>query len=384
MPSGRGSVALVGVGESDLGQVPPGTTAVDLMAQATLRALEDCGMRLSDIDAVFSASSALPMAPLNLAEYLHLSPRYVDGTQVGGAAFASHVNHARVALEAGACEVALIVHGSTQRSTGRANAAPQEVDEYEAPYRPLLPISAYALAASRHMHEFGTTAAHLAEVAVAARTWASPNPKAWSRQPLTVDDVLASRPVSTPLKVRDCCLVTDGGAAIILVRSDQARGVHREPIFVLGAGEATSHRHISNMPDLTTTAAVQSGARAYAMAQMTASDIDVVQLYDAFTITPILFLEDLGFCPKGDGGPFVEGGKLRLGGDLPLNTNGGGLSYQHPGMYGLMQLVEAVRQLRGESGARQVDQHDTALVHSNGGVLSSQCTVILGTEQALG
>jgi acetyl-CoA acetyltransferase len=176
------------------------------------------------------------------------------------------------------------------------------------------------------MHEFGTTAAHLAEVAVAARTWASPNPKAWSRGPLTVDDVLASRPVSTPLKVRDCCLVTDGGAAIVLVRSDRTRGVLREPIFVLGAGEATSHRHISSMPDLTTTAAVQSGARAYAMAQMTASDIDVLQLYDAFTTTPILFLEDLGFCPKGEGGPFVEGGKLRLGGDLPLNTNGGGHS----------------------------------------------------------
>jgi acetyl-CoA acetyltransferase len=180
------------------------------------------------------------------------------------------------------------------------------------------------------MHEFGTTEAQLAEIAVAARTWASANPKAWSREPLTVDDVVASRPVSTPLKARDYCLVTDGGAAIILVRSDQVRTVDREPIFVLGAGEATSHRHISSMPDLTTTAAVQSGARAYTMAQMTAAEIDVVQLYDAFTITPILFLEDLGFCPKGEGGRFVEGGKLRLGGDLPLNTNGGGLSTSIP------------------------------------------------------
>lgn len=376
------ATAVVGVAESDLGRVTAGTRPVDLMAQATCRALEDCGLGLDDIDGVFAASTAIAMAPLNIAEYLGIRPRYLDGTQVGGSSFVAHLNHARLALMHGACDVALIVYGSTQLSEGRARSAPQEVEPFEVAFGPRYPLLAYSLAASRHMHEYGTTQRQLAEVAVAARTWAQKNPKAWHRGPLTVDDVLESRPVATPLRLLDCCLVTDGGGAVVMTRGDRARDLRRQPAYLLGVAEATSHRHIAQMPDLTRTAAVESGRRAFTMAQLAPSDIDVLGLYDAFTITPILFLEDLGFCDKGEGGSYVEGGRLAFGGDLPMNTNGGGLSYNHPGMYGLLSIIEAVRQLRGECDERQVPGARIALVHANGGVLSSQCTAILGSEPA--
>jgi acetyl-CoA acetyltransferase len=229
------------------------------------------------------------------------------------------------------------------------------------------------------MHEFGTTREQLAEVAVAARQWALLNPAAWEKKPLTIPEVLGARMVSYPFTVRDICLVTDGGGAIVLTTPERARSLKRPPVYVLGQGEVITHANISSMPDLTVTGALESGRQAYAMAGLKASDIDVVELYDAFTINPILFLEDLGFCPKGEGGRFVEGGRLAPGGGLPVNTNGGGLSYCHPGMYGLLVLIEAVRQLRGECGARQVKGAETAIAHGNGGVLSSQSTVILGT-----
>jgi acetyl-CoA acetyltransferase len=228
------------------------------------------------------------------------------------------------------------------------------------------------------MHEFGTTRDQLAEVAVSARAWAQLNPAAWRRDPLTVDEVLAAPMVCDPLGVLDCCLVTDGGAAVVVTSAGRARGLATPPVHVLGVGEAHSHRHISSMPDLTTTAAVESGRRAYEAAGLGPADVDVALLYDAFTITPLLFLEDLGFCAKGEGGAFVEGGRTAPGGDFPMNTNGGGLSYCHPGMYGLLLVVEAVRQLRGECGERQVEGCQTAIVHGNGGVLSSQCTALLG------
>jgi acetyl-CoA acetyltransferase len=241
-------------------------------------------------------------------------------------------------------------------------------------------MTAYALAAQRHMHEFGTSREQLAEVAVAARQWAQLNPAAWSREPLTVDDVLALPMLCDPFTVRDCCLVTDGGAAAVVVSAERARSLRKAPVHVLGAAEAHTHRHIAAMPNLVRTCAVESGERAFAEAGLTAADVDVVELYDAFTITPILFLEDLGFCAKGEGGAFVSGGRIAPGGELPVDTNGGGLSYCHPGMYGLLVLVEAVRQLRGECGARQVPDAHIALAHGNGGVLSSQATVILGDE----
>ena len=373
----RGSVAIVGLAEFGLGIAPEGSTPVDVMGNAALAALDDAGLTTADVDGLLAASTQLPWASVSLGEFLGVQPRYSDSTQLGGSSFMAHLHHAALAITGGACEVAVIGYGSTQRTVGRAKASVQEVDPAEAPYRPMNPVTAYALAASRHMYEFGTTREQLAEVAVAARKWAQRNPDAWSRNDLTVEDVLAARMVADPLGVKDCCLVTDGGAAVVVTSGERARSLTDKPVYLLGAGEAHSHRHISHMPDLVRTSAVDSGARAFEMAGLTPADVDVLQLYDAFTITPILFLEDLGFCAKGDGGPFVSGGRIAPGGELPLNTNGGGLSYQHPGMYGLLAIVEAARQLRGESTG-QVDGAHVALAHGNGGVLSTQCTVLLG------
>ena len=375
----RASSAIAGAAESDLGAVAEGMRPVDLMVQASMRALADCGLTLGDVDGLFAATTQLPMAPLNLAQELGIRPRYTDATNVGGSSFMFHIGHARAAIAAGLCDVALIAYGSTQRLVGRSSASVQELDPWEAPFRPAMPVTAYALAASRHMHEFGTTREQLASVAVAARSWAAMNPGAWSRDPISIDDVLASRMVADPLTLRDCCLVTDGGAAIVVTSAERAAALRRPPVFVLGTGEAHSHRHITGMPSLTTTAATRSGATAFAEAGVTPGQVDVAQLYDAFTITPILFLEDLGFCAKGEGGPFAASGAIGPGGSLPLNTNGGGLSYTHPGMYGLHAIVEAVRQLRGECEDRQVSGCDVAVAHGNGGVLSSQATVVLGS-----
>ena len=374
----RGSVAVVGAAESYLGLVAPHTSPVDLMAQATMRALDDAGLKLSDVDGLFVAATQVRMGPLTLAEYLRIKPKYFDGTIIGGSSFMSHVTHAQMAIEAGMCEVAVIAYGSTQRSVSRAAASPREYNHYETPYKPILPISAYALAAARHMHQFGTMREHLAEVAVAARQWALLNPVAWEKEPLSIEQVLKARVVSYPFTVRDCCLVVDGGGAIILTSAARAKTLKKKPVYVLGTGDALSHGTISNMPDLTVTAAAESGAQAYKMAGIKPADVDMLSLYDAFTITPILFLEDLGFCPKGEGGRFVSGGNIAPGGKLAVNTSGGGLSYCHPGMYGLLVMIEAIRQVRGECGKRQVKDCDIALAHGNGGVLSSQCTVLFG------
>ena len=379
----RGSIAVVGAAESDLGLVAQHTSPVDLMAQGTLRALEDAGLELSDIDGIFASASQVRLSPMALAEYLRIKPRYFDGTIIGGSSFMTHVAHAQAAIEHGLCEVAVIAYGSTQRSVTRAAASPREYNYYESPYRPILPISAYAMAAARHMHEFGTTREQLAEVAVAARKWALMNPKSWEKEPLTIDQVLKARMVSYPFTVRDCCLVVDGGGAIILTSAARAKTLKKKPVYVLGVGEAISHLTISNMPDLTRTAAAESGPKAFAMAGLKPSDVNMLSLYDAFTITPILFLEDLGYCPKGEGGRFVSDGAIAPGGKLPVNTSGGGLSYCHPGMYGLLVMIEAIRQVRGECGERQVPGCEVAFAHGNGGVFSSQCTVIFGSANTL-
>jgi acetyl-CoA acetyltransferase len=376
----RGSVAVVGAAESDLGQVAPNTSPVDLMAQATLRALDDCGLKLSDVDGVLSAATQVRTAPMTLSEYLGIKPKFFDGTAIGGSSFMSHVAHAQLAIEHGVCEVAVIAYGSTQRSVSRAAASPREPNPYENPYRPFMPSSAYAMAASRHMHQYGTTREQLAEVAVAARKWALLNPKAWEKEPLTIEDVLKSRMVSHPFTVRDCCLVVDGGGAIILTSAARAKTLKKKPAYVLGVGEALSHAGIPSMPDLTVSAAAESGPKAFKMAGLKPSDVQMLSLYDAFTITPILFLEDLGYCPKGEGGRFVSNGAIAPGGKLPVNTSGGGLSYCHPGMYGLLVMIEAIRQVRGECDKRQVKDCNVALAHGNGGVLSSQCTVIFGSQ----
>jgi acetyl-CoA acetyltransferase len=376
----RGSAAVVGAAESDLGHVAEGLNVIDLMAQGIARAAEDAGLRVRDIDGLICATTQARTSGLSLSEYLGISPRYIDATILGGSSFMFHVSHAVAALQLGLCEVAAIAYGSTQRSVGRSQASVREINPYETPYRPFLPSSAYALAASRHMHEFGTTREQMAEVAVAARQWALLNPVAWEKKPLTVDEVLSARMVSYPFTVRDICLVTDGGGAVILTTAERAKDLKKPPVYVLGCGQAITHANISSMPDLTVTGALESGNQAFAMAGLKPADIDVVELYDAFTINTILFLEDLGFCKKGEGGAFVSGGRIAPGGALPVNTNGGGLSYCHPGMYGLFLLIEAVRQLRGECGARQVTDAKTAVAHGNGGVLSSQSTVIFGTQ----
>ena len=379
----QGRAAIVGVAESDLGEVGPGLTPLDLIGQATSRALEDAGLEKGDIDGLFSASAYYHMPTLSVGEYLGIRPRYSDATSMGGSSFVSHLFHAAAAIDAGLCKVALIAYGSTQRSAGGRLVSGSETLPYEAAYRPRYPVSMYALAASRHMHEYGTTREQLAEVAVAARKWAKLNPKAFVQGDLSIEDVLDSRMVSSPLSVLDCCLVTDGGGAVLVTSVGRAQALRKPPVYLLGVGEAHWHRNISQMPDLTVSAAAESGPRAYRMAKIGPEDVDVAMLYDAFTINTVLFLEDLGFCEKGEGGTFVSGGRISPGGELAVNTNGGGLSYNHPGMYGLLLLVEATRQIRGECGERQVADANVALVHGNGGVLSSQVSAVLGSELTL-
>jgi acetyl-CoA acetyltransferase len=375
----RGSAAIVGMAESDLGEAVAGMTPMDVMVQAVIRAVDDCGLQIRDIDAIFTGSTQNRMPGMMLSEYLGLPDAYVDSTNIGGASFMVYVARAVAAIEAGLCNVALVAYGSTQRTAGRKQASPREYNSYETIYKPFLPASAYAMAASRHMHQFGTTREQIAEVAVAARGWALLNPAAWEKTPLSISDVINARPVSDPFTVRDCCLVLDGGGAIIVTSAERAKSMKKKPVYILGCGSRISHASIPNMEDLTVTGAVQSGKAAYAMAKVKPSDIDMAMIYDAFTINTILFLEDLGFCPKGEGGRFVSGGHIGPKGGLPVNTNGGGLSYCHPGMYGLLVMIEAARQIRGECGARQVESCDVAIAHGNGGVLSTQATCILGS-----
>ncbi len=375
----RGRAAVVGIGQAGCGEAP-GWNATELMAQAALAAIADAGFKVGEVDGIFAATSTHAFPTLSVAEYLGIRPTFFDGTNVGGSSFEAHLVSAALALDAGLCNVALICYGSNQRTAGGRLVSMSEPQPHEAAYKPRHPITAYALAASRHMHEFGTTRAQLAEVAVAARAWANLNPAAFAHGPLTVEDVLRARMVSDPLTTLDCCLVTDGGGACVLVRADRARDRPHPPAYVLGAAGAGWHRAIMCMPEVTITAASDSGPRAFAMAGLLPKDIRLAMLYDAFTINTILFLEDLGFCPKGEGGRFVEDGAIAPGGRLAVNSNGGGLSCVHPGMYGMFLIIEAVTQLRGQAGARQVADLDVALVHGNGGTLSSQCTALLGRD----
>lgn len=383
----RGTAVLAGTGTAGLGDAS-GWSELELMALAAGNAVADAGLEMADIDGLMTASFSRFLPSLSVAEYLGIRPSFFDGTNIGGSSYVSYMLSAAMALHAGLCNAVLVVYGSTARSSrnfrehARARAKLDELP-YEAPYRPFNPASSYALAAARHMHQYGTTREQLAQVAVAARQWAQQNPEAFVRTPLSIEDVLASRPVSEPLTVLDCCLVTDGAGAYVVTRADAQSRCKSAPVYLLGAGVAMTHRQISCMPDLTETAARESGRRAFAMSGLGPGDIDVAQLYDAFTINVLLFLEDLGFCRKGEGGGFVSGGRIAPGGALPVNTNGGGLSCVHPGMYGVFTVIEAVRQLRGECGARQVPGARTALCHGNGGVLSSQSTVILSTADAL-
>jgi acetyl-CoA acetyltransferase len=384
----RGSAAIVGAATFGCGE-SPGYSDMELLANAARAAVADAGLTMQDIDGLCTASGGATMWPMPVVEYLGIRPAYIDGTMIGGSSFIAHLLPAMRALQSGQCKAVLVCYGSAQRSAtfGRREVVASrrflDPQPYEMPYEPMLPLSAYALAASRHMHQYGTTRRQLAEVAVAARSWAQRNPEAFMREPLSIDDVLNARMVSDPLTVRDSCLVTDGGGAFVLVRAYRARDLPKTPVYVLGNGTAVWNRQISSMHDLTVTAARDSGQAAFAMAGLKPKDIDVLQLYDAFTINVLLFLEDLGFCAKGEGGAFVENGAIGPGGRLPVNTNGGGLSCVHPGMYGIFALIEAVRQLRGEGGERQVVDVKTALAHGNGGTLSSQSTAVLGLAETL-
>jgi len=386
----RGRVAIAGVADAadPSGELDGSVRALEV--RMIREALVDAGLTLADVDGVASCLSPGWAPSLELAEYLGISPRWTDSTQTGGSSFEIHLQHAVAAIATGMADVVVLVYASTPRSSfkrsgkgfGSRQVGPtlSPSSEFEVPYGQRMPMGGYALAASRHLHQYGTTSEQLAQVAVYSRTWSSRNPRARLRDPITVDDVLASPMEATPLHKLDCCLVTDGAGAVVLTSAERARDLRRPPTYVLGTGTCTTHTMISEMPDLTTTGAVVSGVEAYRAAGLGPDDVDVLQLHDSFTITVLLLLEDLGFCPKGEGGPFVADGVLAHGGALPANTTGGGLAYTHPGMFGIFLLVEAVRQLRGECGDRQVPGAEVALAHGSGGVLSAMSTVILGTE----
>lgn len=389
----RGAVAVVGAVDAASPTGKLDQPVRQLEVQMIRAALDDAGLSIKDVDALFCCTGM--MASMELAEYLRIQPRYTDTTMTGGSSFEVHVEHAMAGLALGLCDVAVIVYAQTPRSSrggmgGMAGAMSAmgggdvPMMEWDLPYGLGTPASSYSLAATRHMAQFGTTSEQLAEIAVSTRQWAGMNPNARYRDPISIEDVLSSPMIAAPLHKLDCCLVTDGAGALVLTRADRARDLAQAPVYVLGTG--TSHTHamsISQMPDLTVTAGAVSGPKALAMAGVRPSEVDVVETYDSFTITVLLALEDLGFCVKGEGGDFVSGGRLGPGGDLPTNTNGGGLSYTHPGMYGMFVLVEAVRQLRGNAGQRQVRGAKVAVAHGCGGVLSSTSTVVLGSGETL-
>jgi acetyl-CoA acetyltransferase len=376
------AACVVGVGESDEVGVLPHKTALQLHAEACRNALAEAGIDKAEVDGLFTAG----LTTSELGEYLGIAPLYSDGTHVGGASFVFHLEHAALAVAGGRCRVALISHGQSGRSRVGAPMSPLygvNQAQFEAPFGLPAPVGAYALACARHMHRYGTTREQLAEISVATRRWAALNPRALMRAPLSVADVLASRPIAWPLHLLDCCLVTDAGGAAVVVSAARARDVRTRPVTVLGAGEHHSHSMISQMPDLTTGPAAVSGRLAFERAGVRPAEIDVAEVYDSFTYTVLVTLEDLGFCARGEGGAFVSEGRTGPGGALPLNTQGGGLSYTHPGMFGIFTIVEAVRQLRGDYAAagaaqRQVADARLALVHGTGGVLSAAATAVLG------
>lgn len=375
------------MGLSD-GPKTPEMTGLMLEAQAFRRALDDAGLQHADVQGLASAGYG-GMHEVMLAEYLGLTPEWLESTSCGGSSFEFHAMHAFRAIEAGVVDTIAIVYGNnelstagrslgTGRSGGGGMAMPHPMS-YELPTGLTL-VGAYAMAAQRHFHEYGTTPEQLASIAVQVREHAARNPNAMYRDPITVDDVLASKLVADPLHKLDCCVISDGGCCLILTTEDRARDLAHRPVYVRGAAGAMTHHSIQGMPDLTRTAGAVSGPKAFAEAGIAAPDVDTFQMYDSFTYTVLVCLEDLGFAPKGEGGPFVASGALRLGGALPTNTDGGGLSATHPGMRGLFLLCEATRQLRGEAGDAQVQGAEIAVAHGSGGWLSTMATVVLGTE----
>jgi acetyl-CoA acetyltransferase len=382
----RGAAAIVGVADdvSPTGELD--RFGRDLEVAMVLDALEDAGLTLADVDGVCHPESAVAFA-----EYLGVHPTFVESTMTGGSSYEVHVEHAAAAIAAGICDVVVSVYAATPRSDRtqgrrrewRRPAGPNPMAEWDMPYGLRTPMGPYALAAARHMHEFGTTSEQLAQIAVSTRQWAALNPRARYRDPIDIDAVLASPLQVSPLHLLDCCLVTDGAGAFVMTSAERAGALAKPPVYVLGAATCTDHMVIGQMPDLTTTPGAVSGPRAFEMAGLEPADVDVLMGYDSFTITALLHLEDLGFCKKGEGGPFVSDGHLGPGGSLAMNTNGGGLSFTHPGMYGMFLITEATRQLRGECGERQVAGADVAVAHGSGMFLSVMSTAVLGTEATL-
>lgn len=384
----RGSVAIVGIGDTEVGKLP-GRNATELTIDAAARALRDAGLPKGSIDGIVTSNSMVDPHMYHaetVAEKMGLFPKWCMTLAAGGATSFAAVHHAAAAIATGLCETVLISSADNLRTGLTREAATKQQSstadpQFEAPYGAPVPVS-YAFVARAHMHEFGTTPEQLAAVAVSARRHAGLHPGAEKRDPISVDDVLASRMIADPLHLLDCSLVSDGGSAVIVTSADRARDFPHPPVYLLGAGEGHTHEHISAAPSLVSSAAKESGEQAFSMAGLGPADVDFAELYDCFTPVVLIELEDLGFCAKGEGGTFVEAGNLDLGGTLPTNTHGGLLSHSHPGNPGSMfALTEAVTQLRHDADERQVEGAEVGLVHAQGGVLSSHCTLLLGRDR---
>lgn len=376
--------AIVGVHEHET-RWAPDKTDFQIAAESARAALADAGLTSKDVDGYF-VSGVTGMAAALMCDHLNMRPKVVDSTSIGGTSFLAHAAHAVSAIATGRCEVALITYGSTAASHSvaigtRERSGGEIPEQYEAPYG-VTTVSAYALCAQRHMHEFGTTSEQLADIAVTFRRHAGLNPSAKYREPITVDDVLASRMISSPLHLLDCCIISDGGGAVVVTSAERARDCAKAPVWILGAGETVFHLD-AGQRDFMRMAASQTAPIAFGQAGVTQDDIDMCMIYDSFTITVMMTLENLGFCKIGEGGDFVTGGRLALGGALPTNTDGGGMSSNHPGMRGIFLMIEAARQLRGECGERQVGDCKLALAHGTGGALGTRhggVTLIMGRD----
>jgi len=366
----------------------PDKTMYQIMAESIRGALDDCGLTIKDVDGLLTAGMGMgAMAIVGFCDYLNLTPNFLDSTNIGGSSFVAHTAHAAAAIAAGLCEVAVVVYGSTAASsrfaigTGGGGGGGDPCDQYEFPFGPTT-VGAYAMIAQRHMHDYGTTSEQLAEIAVTMRLHASMNPVAKYRDPITVEDVLASRVISSPLHLLDCCIISDGGGALVITSAERARDLKKMPAYILGAGETVRHA-ARGQRDFLEIAAAQSGRLAFERSGVAHKDIDMAMIYDSFTITVLATLENLGFCKRGEGGAFVSGGRLRFDGDFPINTDGGGLSSNHPGMRGMFLVIEAVKQLRGECGPRQVKDCKIALAHGTGGALGTRhsgATIIITNQ----
>jgi len=373
------TTAIVGVAESDDIGLTPNKSAMMLHAEAGYNALADAGLSIKDVDGLFTAG----LSTLATAEYMGINPRYTDSTTVGGSSFVIHIAHAIAAINAGFCEVALVTHGEVGRSA-RARQGPDPRlpgPQFETPYGMIgAPIN-YALACTRYMHEYGEdrTRQALAEIAVSTRKWAQMNPKAMMRDPMSFDDYHNSRWIAWPFHLLDCCLVTDAGGAYVITTAARARDLPKKPVYVLGAAEFHDHALMSQMQDLTVHPAKDAGNRAFEMAGIKRDDVDLNMIYDSFTYTVLMSLESLGYCGPGEGPDLFKDQRTAPGGDWPVNTSGGGLSYTHPGMYGMFLVLEAVRQLRGECGERNVNPK-IALCNGSGGSLSSSGVAILAVD----